>query len=169
MARPKLYKIQLTQEERDILDKTIKNKNTCKTVLKRCQILRDMDEVYGAKLTHSQIAHTYAVCLATVNNTVKAYIEKGIHEITAYHISPNSANALRKSDGRAEATMIQLACSEAPEGHARWTLALLEDKARVVLETPISRETIRRTLKKTNFDLTAATTGASHPKKTQNS
>ena len=168
MARPKLYKIHLTQEERDLLDKTIKNKNTCKTVLKRCQILRDLDEALGTTLTHSQIAHTYAVCLATVQNTIKAYIHKGIHEITAYHISPNSANALRKSDGRAEAEIIRLACSEAPDGHARWTLELLEDKARIILDTPVSRETIRRTLKKMNFDLTATATGASHPKKMPN-
>lgn len=168
MARPKVYKIQLTQEERDLLDKTIRNKNTCKTVLKRCQILRDLDEIHGASLTHSQIAHTYAVCLATVDNTVRAYINKGIHEITAYHISPNSANALRKSDGRTEARIIQLACSEAPQGHARWTLELLEDKARIVLDTPVSRETIRRTLKKMNLDLTAMDTGAFPQKKTLN-
>lgn len=110
--------------------------------------LRDLNEIYGASLTHSQIAHTYAVCLATVDNTVSAYINKGIHEITTYHINPNSANALRKSDGRTEAQIIQLACSEPPQGHARWTLELLEDKARIVLDTPVSRETIRRTLKK---------------------
>ncbi len=35
MARPKLYIIQLTDEERSKLDKTFKNKRTCKTVLKR--------------------------------------------------------------------------------------------------------------------------------------
>lgn len=96
MARPRVYKILLTLEERDILDKTIKNKNTCRTVFNRCQILRALNEVRTTRLTYSQIAHTYAVCLATVENIIKTYIQKGIHEITAYHISPNSANALRK-------------------------------------------------------------------------
>ena len=169
MARPRLYKIQLTQQEREILDKTIKNKNTCKTVLKRCQILRELDDGHGSKLTYSQIAHTYAVCPATVENTARSYLEKGIQEVISYHISPNSANALRKTDGRAEARILQIACSEAPQGHSRWTLELLEEKARVELETPVSRETIRRTLKKTNFDLTAATIGASHQRKMPNS
>ena len=39
-----------------------------------------------------------------------------------------------------------------------------EEKSKIVLDTPVSREAIRRALKKTNFDLTKTTTGAS-PKK----
>lgn len=62
MARPKTYIIKLSDDERTTLQKTIKNKNTCKTVLKRCQILLELDEKQGAGLTHAQIAHSYAVC-----------------------------------------------------------------------------------------------------------
>lgn len=40
MARPKVYSINLTDEERSRLNKVIKSKTTCETVLKRCQILR---------------------------------------------------------------------------------------------------------------------------------
>lgn len=126
----------------------IKNKTTCKTVLKRCQILRDLDESKGCKLTHAQIAHAYAVCPATVSNLIRDYINKRIDSIIRYNISPNSAAALRKADGRAEAKLVQIACGPAPDGHSRWTLKLLEEKSRVELETPISRETIRRVLKK---------------------
>ncbi len=46
-----------------------------------------------------------------------------------------------------EAHLIQIACSPAPEGHARWTIRLLEEKAHIKLETPVSRETIWRVLK----------------------
>ena len=154
MARPKVYHIKLTDDERSKLDKAIRNKTTCKTVLKRCQILRDLDEENGSGMTHSQIAHTYAVCPATVSNIVKAYVDKGIDGIIRYNISQNSAAALRKADGRAEAKLIQIACSPAPDGHTRWTLKLLEEKSRIELETPLSRETIRRVLKKTNLNLT---------------
>ena len=59
MARPKVYIIKLTDDEYSKLNQTIRNKSTCKTVLKRCQILRDLDEKHGTGLTHSQIAHTY--------------------------------------------------------------------------------------------------------------
>lgn len=168
MARPKVYRILLTDDERSILDKTIRNKKTSKTVLKRCQILRDLDEVRGAGLTHSQIAHTYAVCPATVSNIVKSYAEKGIHQITVFHINPNSSAALRKSNGRIEAKLIQLACGPVPDGHSRWTLRLLEEKARIELDTPISKDTIGRILKKMNFDLISMTTGASPQKRTRN-
>lgn len=158
----------LNDDEAATLYKVIRNKTTCKTVLKRCQILLELDEVRGAGLTHSQIAHTYAVCPATITNTIQSYIKNGIADIIKYNISPNSSAALRKADGRTEAHLIQIACGPVPEGHSRWTIRLLEEKARVELETPISRETIRRVLKKTNFDLTATTTGASRQKKTQN-
>lgn len=67
-----------------------------------------------------------------------------------YKRSVNSDNARRKVDGRAEARLIELACGPVPEGHARWTLRLLEQEAKIVLETPVGREAFRRTLKKRN-------------------
>lgn len=169
MARPKVYSINLTDDERFKLNKTIKNKTTSKTVLKRCQILRDLDETKGCGLTHAQIAHTYAVCPATVSNIIRDYVNKGIDSIVRYNINPNSAASLRKADGRAEAKLIQIACGPAPDGYSRWTLKLLEEKSRVELETPISRETIRRVLKKTNSSLTGTITGASRQRKMPNS
>lgn len=43
---------------------------------------------------------------------------------------------------------IEIACGPAPEGHSRWTIRLLEERMKVELEEPISRESIRRSLKK---------------------
>ena len=104
------------------------------------------------------------VCLATVTNTVKKYFEGGIDAVTEFKRNVNSDNARRVLDGRAEARIIELACGPVPKGHSRWTIRLLEEKSKIVLDTPVSREAIRRALKKTNFDLTKTTTGAS-PKK----
>lgn len=168
MARPKKYIIKLSDDERTALQKTIKNKNICKTVLKRCQILLELDEDQGAGLTHAQIAHSYAVCKSTVANVVQSYIKNGIIDIIRYNISPNSAAARRKVDGRVEAHIIQIACGPVSGGHAHWTLRLLEEELRAELDTPIGREAIRQTLKKMNFDLTSTNTGVSHQKKTQN-
>jgi hypothetical protein len=58
----------------------------------------------------------------------------------------------RKLDGKAEAQLLALACSNPPEGHARWTLKLLADKL-VVLEVveAIDPATVYRTLKKTRL------------------
>lgn len=60
----------------------------------------------------------------------------------------------RKIDGDLEAHLIALACSKAPEGRSRWTLRLLADSfVELGYMDGISRETVRRTLKKTNLSL----------------
>ena len=169
MARPKKYIIKLSDDERAEIQKTIHNKKTSKTILKRCQILLELDEVHGAGLTHAQIAHSYAVCPSTITNIVQSYVKNGITNIVRYNISPNSSAARRKLDGRTEARIIQMACGPVPEGHSRWTLRLLEEKARVELDVPIRKDAIRHALKKTSFDLTKMPTGVSRPKKMQNS
>ena len=62
-----------------------------------------------------------------------------------------------------------MACGPVPEGHSRWTLRLLEEKARVELDVPIGKDAIRLALKKMNLDLTKMPTGASLPEKMWNS
>lgn len=168
MARPKTYIIELSDDERAELKKTIHNKKTSKTILKRCQILLELDEVHGTGLTHAQIAHSYAVCPATITNIIQSYVRNGITDIVRYNISPNSSASRRKVDGRTEARIIQMACGPTPEGHSRWTLRLLEEKARVELDVPIGKDAIRHTLKKMNLGPTRIPAGASLPKKTQN-
>ena len=56
--------------------------------------------------------------MATIMNTVKLYSEKGIQGIRTMNRNVNSDNARRKFDGRAEARIIEIACSPAPEGHS---------------------------------------------------
>lgn len=169
MARPKKYIIELTEDELKKLKSTIRKKETSKTIRCRCQIILDLDEAHGKVLTHEQSARSNGVCMATVTNTVTKYITGGINAVTEFKRNINSDNARRKVDGRAEAQLIELACGPVPEGHSRWTIRLLEQEAKVILETPVSREAIRNALKKTNFDPTKTTTGVSLQKKTRNS
>lgn len=86
--------------------------------------------------------------MTTVTNTVKKYFEGGIKSVTDFKRNINSDNGRRVLDGRAEARIIELACGSVPDGHARWTIRLLEEKSKIVLDTPVSREAIRRALKK---------------------
>ena len=99
-------------------------------------------------MTHEQSAKSNGVCLATVANTVSKYTSGGICAVTEFKRNVNSDNARRKVDGRTEARLIELACGPVPEGHSRWTIRLLEEESKVILETPISREAIRNALKK---------------------
>lgn len=154
MARPKTYHISLTDDELKQLKSVMRKKQTSKTVRNRCQIIIDLDEAHGKVRTHGQSAKTNCVCMATVTNTVRLFSEKGIDGIIFLNRSINSDNARRRLDGRAEARIIEIACSPAPEGHSRWTLRLLEEQAKIVLDDPVSKDTIGRALKKINFDLT---------------
>ena len=153
MAKPKKYIICLAEEERTKLNNMIKKKTTSKTMIRRCGIMLELDINSGSNLTHEQLANSYGVCKATIANIILDYIKNGIDSVIKNKRNPNSS-AKRKADGRVEAKLIQIACGPAPDGRSRWTLRLLEKKIRLELETPISRETIRRTLKKTNSDPT---------------
>lgn len=57
-------------------------------------------------------------------------------------------------DCEAEAHLITLACSNAPDGYDRWTLRLLQDRfGKLEIVESVSHETIRATLKKTHLSL----------------
>lgn len=60
----------------------------------------------------------------------------------------------KRLDGKQEALLVALACSDAPDERESWTMQLLADKLveLKVIETPISDETVRRTLKKMNLN-----------------
>ncbi len=115
MARPKKYKIKLTDDELKELKSVIRKNKTSKTIRCRCQIIIDLDESHGKVLTHEQSAKSNGVCLATVTNTVKKYFEGGIDAVTEFKRNVNSDNARRVLDGRAEARIIELACGPVPK------------------------------------------------------
>ena len=167
MGRPKKYPVILTEEEKQQLKREMGKKEVSKTVQKRCQILLDLDEGQGKNLTYEQTSKTNCVSMSTVLKTAKQYATEGIESVIHLKRSENSNNARRKLDGRGEARIIEVACSPAPKGHARWTLRLLAEQGKVVLETPVGKDAIGRALKKTNFSLTKTAIGVSRPKKTQ--
>lgn len=169
MGRQKLYHVRLTDDQVKQLKTMIRKKKISRTLLSRCQILLDMDEAHGKIYTRGQAARANGVTAATVGNTIRKYSEEGFEACLTLKRSVNSDNSRRKVDGRAEAQLIELACGPVPEGHARWTMRLLAERSKVILDVPVSKDTIDRILKKTNFDLTKTNTGASRQKKMPNS
>ena len=169
MARPRTYKVSLSEEEYSTLKKISRCKKTSKIRKLRCQILLDLDDAHGKYLTHAQCVKSNGTCPMTVHYTVKKFCTEGLDAALSIKRSAKSDVSTLKVDGKAEAKLIQLACSEVPKGHSRWTLKLLQEKSKVILETPVSESTICRVLKKTNCVRTSATIGAYRQKKTQNS
>ena len=90
---------------------------------------------------------------ATVQRVRERFYEGGLE--AALERSLPDRVYKRSLDGRAEAPLIALACSEPPRGRNRWSFRLLADKAvELGIVEEVSHETVRKTLKKTNFALT---------------
>lgn len=98
-----------------------------------------------------EIADFLEVTADTIWRVKKRHIEEGIE--SAIQEKPRSGQP-RKYSTNHETELVSIACSEAPEGNAQWTLGLLQKKMRAVpgCDT-INRETIRLILKKTNVSL----------------
>lgn len=98
--------------------------------------------------TPDAIASALAVGVATVFNVKRRYLSEGL--TAALYDKPRSGKPAR-IDGVARAKITALACSAAPEGHARWTLRLLADRAvELGLVEAISHNTVKEVLKKTS-------------------
>ena len=159
MARPRQYSVSLTDETVAMLKSMLRKRSTNDTLANRCRVLLDLDEAHPPVLKHAECAKSHGISMGTVANIVRIYNNGGVKSVITLKRSINSDQARRKVDGRAEAMIVATACEPAPEGHSRWTVRLLEDHMKVLLETPVSREAIRRTLKKTSCALTGRTTG----------
>lgn len=168
MARPKKNKVQLSDADVKKLKGILMKKDTSQTIANRCRILLALDENHPPMQTYDQCMATFCVSRPTIATVVKTYAQDGLEEVLKFKRNVNSNNARRKVDGRMEAQIVEIACGPAPEGHSRWTIRLLEEQAKIEFDEPVSREAIRRSLKKTGLDLTEAHTGVSPKKRTQN-
>lgn len=94
-----------------------------------------------------QVAETLQVSGATVFNIKRRYLQDGLQ--AALVDKPRSGKP-PTIDGHMRAQITALACSDAPTGHACWTLRLLADRAvELGIASTISHTAIKKILKKT--------------------
>jgi transposase len=138
----KLYHVDLTQEERAHLLDLTRHGQTAARRIRRAQTLLLAADGYSDQA----IAQALHIGRATVERTRQRFVLEGFDASLSEHPRPGGSPKL---DGKQEAFLVALACSEAPKGHQRWTLQLLADRmvALGVVES-LSDETVRRTLKK---------------------
>jgi len=143
----KIYRVQLEEEERQQLKQIINKGKAAAHKQRRARILLLADEEHEHGMCDTAIAESVFVSLRTVERTRQCFVEHGL-ETSLKRKNPDR-QYLRKLDGRAEAHLIALACSKAPEGQARWTLRLLADQlVELEIVPSISHETVRATLHK---------------------
>jgi len=145
----KSYQIQLTTGDRRFLESfRSKGQHSAREVT-RAHILLAL----AAQVPTAQIQQVVGVSRMVIWRTQSAYREKGL-DYALYDASRPGQPAKYSTDQQAE--IVALACSQPPEGAARWTVRLLTIAAqhRPKLDG-INRESIRQILKKTSVNLGA--------------
>lgn len=140
----KKYHVKLSESERKQLQALLAKGKLSVRRVKRAQILLAAD----GGIIDEEIARTLQVHVNTVERIRKRFVEGGIdHALTEDH----RPGGQRKLDGKGEAVLVALACSDPPAGRAQWTMQLLADRLVTLgIVEQISDETVRTHLKKTN-------------------
>lgn len=158
------YRITLTEEERVELEElSTKGRKAAQTVLyARALLLLDAGE-HGSPWPVAQVAEAIGKSSRSLEKMKKRFVEEGLDRALERKKRETPPREI-VFGGEFEAKLIALACSPPPQGRARWTMRLLGNKVVELKIAPsVSAMTVCNTLKKTNFSLTAASTGRFRP------
>jgi len=144
----KKYIVTLTKEERKTLNEIINKGKHSAGKRKRAQALLLAEKNY----TDDMIAERVGMSRRGLEELRQRFVEEGFETTLVGKPRGHRPKALNGAD---EARLLALVCSPKPDGRARWTLQLLADKWSTLAHTEtktISKDTVRRTLKKTNLN-----------------
>jgi len=143
------YIVRLSAQERTYLERLASIGKGAAATLTHARILLKANAAHPkSNWVDTRIAEALDTSLSTILRVRKTLVEQGLE--SALNRKKSSRHYQRKLDGAAEAKLITLACSQAPEGRARWTMQLLADKlVELEIVDSISDDTVHRTLKKT--------------------
>jgi hypothetical protein len=145
----KKYRVTLTPVERAELERMTRTGKAAATKLTHARILLLADETSeGPARSDGQIIEALGVSKNTVCRVRERFVEQGFD--SALVRKPPARTYARKLDGRGEAHLIALACSDPPTGRSDWTLQMLADRMVAMGHADtLSYETVRQVLKKT--------------------
>ncbi len=159
------YRVTLSKEERKELETlTRRGKTHARRFIHARALLLCDASVDGPAWNVADVATALGVTSRSIEHLKKRFVEEGFE--AALERKPREKPPREiLFDGAFEARLIALACSNVPEGHRRWTVRLLADKAvELKFARSVSHMTVQRILKKTNLSLISASTGKSLPK-----
>lgn len=138
--------VKLSQAERDELNKLVSNEAPRQRRVKHAKILLQSDLGDSA----AKVAYRVGVGHSTVERTRQRYSEGGLY--SALNDKPRPGG-VPKLDGKQQAMVIALACSDTPDGQEKWSMQMLADKLVElgIVETAVSHDTVGRVLKKMNL------------------
>ena len=143
MARK--HEVRLDDGERERVRRLISAGKAPAREQAHARVLLKVDE----GLSNEEVAETVEVSVRTVERVRRFFATAGMEAALRRRSQPSRPRK-RKLDGEAEAKLVMLACSRAPDGHEHWTLDLLADRMVKLNYVPaVSRDTVARALKKT--------------------
>jgi transposase len=163
------FRVTLDAEERAALERLISMGKAASRKLTHARVLLLADNEQGGGHTDEEIVTALGVSLKTIARIRKRFVTEGIHSAIDHRPQPSRPDKI-KIKGDVEQKLVELACTDPPQGRCHWTLKLLADEMVVLgLVNSISTETVRQALKKTTSDLGSSSHGAFLPKPTPNS
>ena len=149
----KKYIVKLTQKEREFLSGLIsKGKGSAKKMLHARILLKVDSGPHGEQWTDEKVVEALDVSLRCVERIRERFVLENLESalVRRKHVRYRP----RRLDGKQEAHLVALVCSQAPAGRKRWTLHLLADTMVEMkhVET-LSHEAVRQTLKKMKLSL----------------
>ncbi len=160
VSTPNQYPVVLDDERRQRLQDITRNGRAPAKKIQHARVLLMSDRNRdGGPLTRGEIAGLLGIHVNSVDRIRKRFVLEG-EEPALNRKARLTPPVAPKIDGHAEAFLIATCCGQPPEGRTRWTLSLLAGelkKNRYV--TSVCAETVRKVLKKTNFNLGGSNAG----------
>jgi Homeodomain-like domain len=148
------FQVTLTAEERTALERLVSVGKAAARQLTHARILLMADEGPGGpRCTDEDIVEALRVRPSTLARVRKRFVTESLGAALDHRPQPPRPEKVKLTDA-VEKQLIRLACSDPPQGRCCWTLELLADRL-VALGwvKAVSREAVRRALKKTTSSL----------------
>lgn len=148
--------IRLSEEDQVFLKSIVKSGVHPAKEITRARVLLLLDRTGKTDhVRYNRTAESVGISVQAVYNMRDEYLAN--QDIHAYltRKKRETPPVPAKVDGKVEAAIVALACSEAPEGHSRWTLRLLAERTvELKIVDSISYVRVQQILKKRNISLT---------------
>jgi hypothetical protein len=155
------YRVTLTAEERAALEQLVSSGQAAARKLTHARILLLGDDSLGNECLDEQIVTALGTSLRTVSRVRQQLVTQGLDTALCRRRQPLRPDKI-KIKGAVEQRLVQLACSDPPQGRCHWTLELLANELVVLgLVDRVGIETVRQALKKTTSSRGLSSPGAS--------
>jgi len=163
------YRVTLTADERADLEQMVSSGKAAARKLTHARILLLADDFCGKGYADEQIVAALGTSLRTASRVRQQLVTQGLEVALLRRPQPPRPDKV-KIKGDVEQRLLELACSDPPQGRCHWTLQLLADELVVLgLVDRVGIETVRKALKKTTSSRGSSRPGVSRRTRTPSS